>query len=91
MPDPAANAPETEAKKSRGLGSYVVWGFVVVIVYVLGSGPAMRYDARHPKSELTGIVYWPVRLVYEYTPLHKPLGMYWHLWCPARYDSDGNH
>jgi hypothetical protein len=43
MPEPAANTPETQAKNSRGLGSYVVWGFVAAILYVLSVGPAERF------------------------------------------------
>jgi hypothetical protein len=34
--------PEIAEKKSRGLGSYVVWAFVAVMVYVLSSGPVAR-------------------------------------------------
>ena len=86
MPDPNDHTPETEAKKSRGLGSYLLWGFVVVMVYVLSSGPALRYVARRPgPSNLWyyyHIVYGPLQWAYRYTPLSWPLGVYWHLWAP---------
>lgn len=92
MPDPAANAPETEAKKSRGLGSYVLWGFAVVMVYVLSSGPVMLLTSKGViNNGVFTFVYRPLVDAYFKTRLHRPLGMYWHLWCPARYDSDGNH
>ena len=83
-----ANIPENEAKQSRGLGSYVVWAFVVVMVYVLSSGPAFRYVVRSPRSAKLhlwyyySIVYQPLQWAYRYTPLSWPLGTYWHLWAP---------
>jgi hypothetical protein len=33
MSEIAQPAPETAEKKSRGLGSYVLWAFVAVMVY----------------------------------------------------------
>src|SRR5436189_5206690 len=42
MPDTAQPAPETHEKKSRGLGSYVVWGLLALMLYVLSSGPVVR-------------------------------------------------
>jgi hypothetical protein len=39
MPDAAQPTTETDEKKSRGLGSYVLWAFAAVMVYVLSSGP----------------------------------------------------
>jgi hypothetical protein len=83
MPELADHAPETEANKSRGLGSYVVWGFVVVIVYVLSSGPMMRYQFRHPWQTIPFEVcriYSPLIVAYRSKPFHKPIGIYWHLW-----------
>jgi hypothetical protein len=83
-----ANAPGSDAEKSRGLGSYVVWAFVVVMVYVLSSGPAMRFYCRRPGPPSAAlydsyhIVYRPLWWAYHNTPLSWPLGMYWHLWVP---------
>ena len=93
MPEPAANAPETEteSKQSRGLGSYVAWVFVVVMVYVLNSGPGFRSALKNPKwLAATRVVYWPLVNAYLHTPLRRPLGMYWHLWIPEAFDSSGN-
>jgi hypothetical protein len=101
MSEPADNAPETAANKSRGLGSYVVWGFVVVMVYVLGSGPFWAIMANgiwkgsgySPKvSKALSICeenYHPLLWMYQRTPMRKPLGIYWHLWCPAVFDKNG--
>src|SRR5947209_6142820 len=89
MPEPADPAPETEAKKSRGLGSYVVWAFVVVMVYVLSSGPVLLIRQHRSLGQLVYQVYRPFGSAYRTGLLHKPLGLYWHLWCPHRYDKNG--
>ena len=89
MPETAQPAPETDEKKSRGLGSYVFWGFVVVMVYVLSSGPMIGlYESKRVPGNAV-IVYRPLGEIYKHTFLHKPIGMYWHLWCPAMFDPQG--
>src|SRR5882672_9712833 len=95
MHEPAANAPETEteAKKSRGLGSYVVWGLAVVMVYVLSSGPAIRYilwNASGPAAAPLTYLFSPLICAYNsHSVVHKPIGMYWHLWVPTSIDPKG--
>ena len=92
MAETAQAAPETDNKKSRGLGSYLVWAFVVVMVYVLSSGPALRYEVHHfgtRRQRTLESIYGPLRKVYFNTPLWKPLGMYWHRWVPEMYFSNG--
>ena len=89
MSEPAAPAPETEAKQSRGLGSYVVWGFVVVVVYVLSSGPMLRLVLKNKLNNKVMIIYEPLGRFYQYTPLRKPFGMYLHLWCPEDINTEG--
>src|SRR5437016_1635491 len=105
MSEPAETTPETEAKNPRGLGSYVVWGFVVVMVYVLNSGLAIKL-LRRPMLMTTVLpnvasitintrptrpkVYILVWWLYDKTLFRKPLGMYLHLWCPAEYDHHGD-
>ena len=80
MPESADHTPETEAKQSRGLGSYVVWGFAVVVVYVLGSGPIVRWNAPNPIV----ILYRPIGWGYQhFPPIRKTLDIYWHLWDPS--------
>jgi hypothetical protein len=97
MSETAQPTPETDEKKSRGLESYVFWAFVAVMVYVLSSGPALKYlyHLRSiPKRTATGnvleILYSPVFWAYGATPLRKPLGMYWHLWKHEAFDTSGN-
>jgi hypothetical protein len=97
MPETAQSTPETDEKKSRGVGSYVVWAFVAVMVYVLSSGPACvlvehssALSARQQK--VIGscvIIYVPIIWAYYETPFHKLLGFYWYMWCPDRFDAKG--
>jgi len=81
--------PAAEAKRSRGFASYCVWGFVVVMVYVLSWGPVVRlgnYSAIHPSVLY---VYRPLGWLHDNTPLRQPLRMYLQLWCPwLKKDSD---
>jgi hypothetical protein len=104
MPSTAQPAPETDEKKSRGLGSYVLWAFVAVMVYVLSSGPVMRLCGERTtlrRGNYAAVVYtsrgyppWtriytPLDAAYNETVLRRPLGMHWHLWCPGTYDANG--
>ena len=91
MPESADHTPETEAKQSRGLGSYVVWGFVVVMVYVLSYGPVMMLANKNIISPKIPAIYWPLWDAYEKSPpVHRLLGMYLHLWCPDLFDKNGD-
>jgi|ERR1043166_1407354 hypothetical protein len=88
MAETAQPTPETDEKKSRGLGSYVLRAFVAVMVYVLSSGPVLRFMVYCPRprrdtvSYCYKIVYRPLDWAYAKTPLSWPLGMYWHMWVP---------
>jgi hypothetical protein len=64
MHDPTDPAPETEAKPSRGLGSYVVWGFVVVMVYVLSMPPARLLVGKRIINRHLFAIYAPVGWAY---------------------------
>jgi hypothetical protein len=100
MPSTAQPSPETDEKKSRGLGSYVVWAFVAVMVYVLSSGPAFLLTTtggsfrawRSPMcAKMFSCVYWPLIHAWEgHGPLHKSVGIYWHLWLPGMFDANGD-
>ena len=90
MDEPTQPAePTAEAKQSRGLRSYVVWGFVVVIGYLLSSGPALLVSGKGIWVSPIIHIYSPLWWAYAVTPLRRPLGMYWHVWCPAVYDRNG--
>jgi hypothetical protein len=100
MSETGQSTPETDEKKSRGLGSYVLWAFVAVMVYVLSSGPVYRFlrwemitclPGRPPPTFENGFAftYAPLLWVYNHSVFRKPLGMYWHLWFPEWYDHKG--
>jgi hypothetical protein len=92
MSDTTQPAPETDEKNSRGLGSYVVWAFVAVIVYVLSSGPAIRFTEKSGKpSPIIELIYRPLGWAYGKTSLWKPLGLYWRLWAPRAFDKNGKY
>ena len=83
----------TEVKRSRGFAGCVVWGFVVVAIYALSFGPVrlMGVKGMYPLStkRVVNRVYAPWTWAYNHTLLHKPLGMYLHLWCPEIYEPNG--
>ena len=92
MPEAADNAPETEAKPSRGLGRYVAWGFLVVASYILSAGPVERIRGGVFTAYCGQVIfkfYAPWRWAYIHTPLQRPLGMYLHLWRPEIWDRHG--
>ena len=89
MPELADNAPETEAKHSRGLGSYVLWGFVVVMVYVLSSGPGFWLREHTKMNPQVFVVYRPLHWAFYNTLLHKPLLVYWRFWAPQYFERYG--
>jgi hypothetical protein len=79
-----------EPSRARWFSHYIAWGFVAAVVYVLSSGPALLMSISGRLKEKVWIVYWPIDRAYFQTPLHKPVGIYWHLWCPKLFDSKGN-
>jgi hypothetical protein len=85
--------PTAEPKRSRGLASYVVWGFGIVVLYLLSMGPVDLMGAKgmlgSTAYRILYYVYLPWEWAYLRTPLHKPLGMYMHLWTPEAYDRTG--
>jgi hypothetical protein len=83
-----------EPKPSRDLWSWTYWLGVAAALYVLASGPAVRlYDKLGSNNSLGRAIdfsYVPLGWAYYCTPLHKPLGMYWHFWDPRTFDKAGN-
>lgn len=72
--------------------TWVVWTGVVLLGYVLSSGPAIRmcfHGSPSPVSRFLDVLYTPLGWAYERTALRQPLGIYWHLWDPNRFDKDG--
>src|SRR5438105_4651707 len=99
MEEPAETREET--KHSKGFGSYALWAGVVLVLYVLSFGPvamiARKLEPKgvfrsHPRFfELIHRPYYgPFVWAYNKTLLHKPLGVYMHLWCPQSFDKHGD-
>jgi hypothetical protein len=91
---------EGQAGQERS-ASGVVWVWlcgltVVVMLYVLGSGPVGMLEDKeilkssNPVCKFVDGLYKPLIWVYIHTPLRQPLGMYWHLWAPDSFNSKGN-
>jgi hypothetical protein len=88
--------PETaasEEKDSLNWRVLVRWLFIILLLYGLGFGPAVRVmnsNLLNPKvDEALDFFYAPMGWAYEKTPLHKPLGIYLHLWAPKLFDKNG--
>ena len=94
MKEPAET--REEAKDSRGFGNYVLWACVVLVLYVLSSGPFLRmftngtFKHGTVAYSVTDITYLPLVYASTHISLGKPLRMYFHLWCPDRYDKNGD-
>jgi hypothetical protein len=89
---PATTTPKDE-KHSINWGALILWPFVVLIIYVLSSGPVSVIMDKRTSSRSNQLVrrfYKPLSWAYNKTPLHKPLGMYAHLWEPKFFDKNGN-
>jgi hypothetical protein len=95
MGEPIQQAePAAKAKRSGGLARYIIWGLGIVFLYVLSFGPAKLLEAKGlysmaTKKRIVNPLYAPMRRAYDNPLLHKPLGMYLHLWCPDLYDRGG--
>jgi hypothetical protein len=99
MDEPAQPAePRGEAKRAGGFASYIAWGFVLVVAYLLSAGPATRvtslymapYPAYMASPGASFYFFAPWRYAYWRTPIHKPLGMYMHLWLPEVFSRNGD-
>ncbi len=89
--------PETttpnEEKHSINWG-WITWPCVALVLYVLSSGPVVRigHNGRPYGTMFNSFlkIYGPLEWAYWETPFHKPLGMYFHLWAPNRFDTNGD-
>ena len=79
-----------ENKGSRSLWGFILWPFLIVLLYVLSSGPATTISEKNIVSHNVWIIYRPLGWAYFSTPLGRPLGMYWHLWSPGNFTADGH-
>lgn len=84
----------TEGKKSTGVMGLLGWLGMILVVYVLSAGPVVRmFDKgmiplNSKEEKFLQRFYRPLDWAYSKTPLHKPLGMYGHLWSD-KFDSNG--
>jgi hypothetical protein len=88
---------QDQKRNSRGvLAVCLCWLSAILVLYVLSSGPVEMMEAKGRivggSSTHTFLVnlYSPFRWAYSHTLLHKPLGMYLHMWSPRQFDSKGN-
>jgi hypothetical protein len=85
--------PPAGTKRSFFWTYFVLMPVVVLILYMLSIGPVAMMSKKGsiwPKSQFVRNLYIPLGWAYNETPLHKPLGMYMHLWLPERYEKNGD-
>jgi hypothetical protein len=86
---------EQEKGRSRGVvGTWMFWLGCAVLIYVVSAGPAAMLFMEDSLGNGTPrraveVLYWPLACAYQKTILHKPLGMYLHLWAPELFDRHG--
>src|ERR1700677_2614925 len=71
---------------------FIFWPLVIVLLYIVSWGPVWMASDKGliPLGDkFVDKFYWPVGWTYSYTPLHKPLGMYLHLWVPDYFSTNG--
>ncbi|MGO8930967.1 MAG: hypothetical protein ACLQU3_29275 [Limisphaerales bacterium] len=90
-----AETQEGQERSSRGLiWVCLCWLAVIVVLYVLSIGPVMKITLKknigNPAAQFFASFYKPLGWAYANTLLHKPLGIYYHLWIPRVFDSKGN-
>jgi hypothetical protein len=88
----AIAAPKDE-KHSMNWGALILWPVVVLILYILSTGPVAMMEEKgriSHSNEFMRVFYMPWTWAYKGTPLHKPLGLYLHLWLPKHFDKKGD-
>jgi hypothetical protein len=75
---------------------WLCWLSLIMALYVLSIGPVMKISIQRnnsiPAPVMDSIIgfYTPLKWAYDKTLLHKPLGLYYHLWIPGSIDKNGN-
>jgi hypothetical protein len=89
----AETTTPNEDKHSIPWTGIIAWPFVILILYALSVGPFMMMIDKGRISPNTEAFlekfYKPLDWAYSDTLLHKPIGMYLHLWS-KRFDRDGD-
>jgi hypothetical protein len=92
MDERPENTTSREEKYSFNWRLFILWPFLIMLLYVLSSGPfILLYDRDYipAKFEAVKLIYLPLGWAYQRTSLHKPLGIYLHFWDPDSYDKNG--
>jgi hypothetical protein len=93
MMEKPAETNTPKEKHSAFLPGFIVWPLLVLLLYVLSYGPIMMMYAKghiSPANQIVWKFYTPIDWAYVRTPLHKPLGMYLHLWVPEIFKKNGD-
>jgi TPR repeat protein len=77
--------------KSVNWWGFLLWAFVFLLLYALSAGPFMMSweKGKVSRKGVFASLFLPVGWAYKHTPLHRPLGMYFHLWAPKMYYESG--
>jgi hypothetical protein len=84
-----APAPERDPRSPLGglgksdyclwISSRLLWGFAALALYILSSGPAMRWS-RSPIWPALYKIYRPIDYLDQWRPTSRMLKPYWNLW-----------
>ena len=78
--------PPPGTKRSLFWIYFVLTPVIVLLLYVLSIGPVAMMQSNGTislKNQFVKTLYTPLGWAYYKTPLHKPLGMYMHLWVQS--------
>jgi hypothetical protein len=92
MDEQPENATSSDEKYSSSWREFIVWPVVIILLYVLSIGRLARMEYKgliQDKGRFISKFYLPLAWAYHETFLHKPIGMYMHLWNPRYFDKDG--
>jgi hypothetical protein len=82
-----------EVQKPFNWRAFILWLLLVAMAYFLSYGPIMMMQEKGSisrKNQFVWKFYYPLFMAYLNTPLHKPLGMYLHLWDSKHIDKNGD-
>ena len=79
-------------RRSFSWVAFLLWMFMALILYFASLGPLLLLQEKEiikPGNRFLDKYYLPGHWAYEKTPLHTPLGKYFHLWNQTVYDRNG--
>jgi hypothetical protein len=93
METPPEPTPPVGTKRSFFWIFFILSPGMILLLYVLSYGPVLMMVGKGrimPNNQFVTKLYQPLIWAYDETPLHKPLGLYLHLWVPQWFDKNGN-